>query len=337
MRQPHHSDPDEVNDYVGRRVVARYRLHNQEFGATDVLGVMESWSDGVLRVRRDAADIGEAEIVSISESDVIALKAVPRRGTSRRSVRNLESAAARGWQALETQQLGGWLLRAADGFSGRANSCLPLHDPGLPVSDAVDVIERWYRERGLIPAFQIPEPLGASVGVLLDARGWAGPAYRTLMLTADLNDVAGATRALPVVRIDDRPDAQWLASYHYQGGKLPDGASRVLMNVDIRAFASIDDGGNRVAIARGAVSEAPDGRRWLGLTALEVVPSVRRRGYARHIMAGLASWAAKHEATSVYVQVAEPNVAAQTMYRRVGFVDHHYYHFRRLHPPSDEG
>ena len=42
----------------------------------------------------------------------------------------LERAAARHWQAPETERLGEWLLRAAAGFTGRANSALPLGDPG---------------------------------------------------------------------------------------------------------------------------------------------------------------------------------------------------------------
>ncbi|HEY5360282.1 MAG TPA: GNAT family N-acetyltransferase [Streptosporangiaceae bacterium] len=38
------------------------------------------------------------------------------------SIADLETRAARGWQAPQEEWLGGWLLRAADGFTGRANS-----------------------------------------------------------------------------------------------------------------------------------------------------------------------------------------------------------------------
>ena len=34
-----------------------------------------------------------------------------------------------GWPPLERGELGGWMLRAAGGFTGRANSVLPLGDP----------------------------------------------------------------------------------------------------------------------------------------------------------------------------------------------------------------
>ena len=47
------------------------------------------------------------------------------------------STAALHWQAPEQERLGDWLLRAAEGFTGRANSALPLGDPGSPLPEAV--------------------------------------------------------------------------------------------------------------------------------------------------------------------------------------------------------
>ena len=48
-------------------------------------------------------------------------------------VEDLERAAALHWQAPETEPLGEWRLRAVAGFTGRANSALPVGDPGLPL------------------------------------------------------------------------------------------------------------------------------------------------------------------------------------------------------------
>jgi ribosomal protein S18 acetylase RimI-like enzyme len=39
---------------------------------------------------------------------------------------DIERAAATHWRGTEEERLGGWLLRAAEGFTGRANSALPL-------------------------------------------------------------------------------------------------------------------------------------------------------------------------------------------------------------------
>lgn len=328
MRHPR-TEPERAA-LVGRRVVVRHLLHGEEHAATDVLGVLESWSDRTLLVRRGADQAGAP--LRVAEDDVVAIKAIPARPVTRREVRHLEAAAALGWQALEKHHIGGWLVRAAGGFTRRANSCLPLDDPGLPLNDAVDAVEAWYRDRELPAAFQIPGPLGRPLGHVLDARGWTR-SDDVLVLTSGIDDVRAGTRPdLPKVRIDARPDDAWLAAYHYRGADLPPFAIDVLTNADDVGFAAVDDDGRRVAIARGAVSNAPDGRRWLGITAVEVLPSARRRRLGSHVVAGLAQWAEKCGASDAYLQVEESNTAAQAAYRKLGFGDHHTYHYRQAPP-----
>lgn len=312
---------------VGRRVVVRYRLREPADGAraTDVLGVLTSWSDGTLVVRTKTG-----AFVSVDEDDVLAAKVVPPQTVTRRQIRDLEAAAAEGWRALESEHLGGWLLRAAGGFTGRANSCLPLSDPGVPLGAAVDGVEQWYRERGLPPMFQVPDRLGAQLDRELDGRGWEPAPEEILVMTADLPAVAAATRDdLPPVTVAPSPDDAWLARYHYRGGTLPPHGRDVLVNAALVGFGAVEDDGELVAIARGAVSDAPSGRRWLGVTAVEVDPTQRRRGLGRHVVAGVARWADSYGATDVYLQVAEANSAALGAYERMGFSEHHRYHYRR--------
>ncbi len=69
---------------------------------------------------------------------------------------DIERVAARHWRGTEEEWLGGWLLRAAEGFTGRANSALPLGDPGLPLDSALDAVVSWYRDRGLPPMIAVP-------------------------------------------------------------------------------------------------------------------------------------------------------------------------------------
>ena len=122
----------EAAELVGRRVIVRHRLHNHQFSATDVLGTLQAWTPDGARVRRDRG----GDVVHITPDDIIVIKEIPERTVTRRDVRDLEAAAAGGWVALEAEWLGGWLLRASGGFTGRGNSCLPLDDPGMPVGQA---------------------------------------------------------------------------------------------------------------------------------------------------------------------------------------------------------
>src|ERR1700761_6250532 len=74
------------------------------------------------------------------------------------SITELEHIAARHWRGTEEDRLGGWLLRAAGGFTGRANSALPLGDPGMPLDEALAAVTEWYRDRGLPPMIVVPVP-----------------------------------------------------------------------------------------------------------------------------------------------------------------------------------
>ena len=74
---------------------------------------------------------------------------------------DLERIAARGWQGTHTLQIGDWLLRAGSGFTGRANSVLPLGPPGRVFPDALG----WLSEAGARCGSPNPTPetsLGAS-------------------------------------------------------------------------------------------------------------------------------------------------------------------------------
>lgn len=343
-------------DQIGRRVVLRRRLADGSAG--DLLGDLVRWDDDdtvgvsgpsvpMATVRTRAGD------VTVAVHDVLGGKPVPpapaRRGRVHRTIdwTTLEDVASDGWRPLEQQPLVagdglGWRLRAAEGFTGRANSALALGDPGLPLVDAVDVVEGWYDARDLPARVAVPWPLsarrlsqdGAMVGIDTDldhelaARGYQLDTP-TLVLTAAAREVAVA--ATPVggddgVRLDAEPDDAWLAVYHYRGQQLPPVARTLLLSAPRQVFASVRDAdGRAAAVARGASS-----RGWTGITAMEVMPSHRRQGSARRLVGRLATWALEHGDEAMYLQVAESNSAARALYDSVGFTPHHGYHYRLL-------
>ena len=86
---------------------------------------------------------------------------------------SLQRRCARTWPGLEQARLGEWELRAAGGFTGRANSASPVGDPGCPLDEALDRVEHWYGRRGLAPRLQvlahseIPETHTIRIGPIL--------------------------------------------------------------------------------------------------------------------------------------------------------------------------
>jgi N-acetylglutamate synthase len=246
------------------------------------------------------------------------------------SIPDLEEAAAGGWRAPEEARLGGWMLRAAGGFTGRANSALATGDPGMPLADAVAEVCRWYTARGLPAMVSVAYPAGAPHADPLDrflaGRGWPVRPGAATVMTAAPRAVAGATaEAAAAVRVDldTEPDEQWLTLYRFRGHPLPPIARRLLLSAPWQRFASAREAGRTIAVGRVAAAQG-----WAGLTAVEVDPGHRRRGLGRAITGALAAAAVRRGAVGLYLQVEDQNAAARALYRQAGFADHHGYHYR---------
>ncbi|HEY2522670.1 MAG TPA: GNAT family N-acetyltransferase [Streptosporangiaceae bacterium] len=252
----------------------------------------------------------------------------------------LDLAAARTWRGTEEAPLGGWLLRAGAGFTGRANSALTAGDPGMPLPAAAALVRRWYTARGLTPMASVSYPPGQPdrnpVDRFLAGQGWRlRDEAAVIVMTRPAAGPAPGPAAGPAARpavlpvgFDDQPGDDWLSLYHFRGQPdLPPVARTILTSAPWQAFASARDGDRTVAIGRVAGTGAGPAR-WAGLTAIEVDPAYRRRGLAAALTAALIARAAQQGADRVYLQVEDDNEAALALYRRLGFAVHHGYHYR---------
>jgi ribosomal protein S18 acetylase RimI-like enzyme len=309
---------DVGNRVVVRRVVA---VRDGRPMYSDVLGeLVELDATGLTVSTRRGA-------VRVPLADVRAAKRVPpaRHRPTADEIEALERVGSEVWPAAERARLGDWELRASGGWTSRANSALPLGDPGLPLADAIDAVAGWYAARGLPARINVPLPGVGVVGDALEEAGWL-PAPRVLVQTAPLaallERVPGRAD-LPPVRLDPTPSREWLTVVERRKRGLPPEALDVLAArtatrpVEV-AFASVVEAGLLVAIARGAVV---DGYLHLGL--LEVAEAARRRGLATHVTGALARWASG--AHTVLLQVEEINMPAVDLYTRLGLRTHHSY------------
>ena len=315
-------------DDVGHRVVVR-----RVVGGTpdrplrsDLLGDLVALTDRELTV---ATRNGP---VTVARQAVVAAKRVPPPPVSRADVTALEQAADEAWPAPECERLGDWRLRAAEGWSRRGNSALPLGDPGVPLPEAIDAVADWYHRRHLRPMITVPLPLAAPVDAALTERGW-GAHPRVLVQTASLaalDEAAPRRPDLPEVHLAETPSPDWLALAAGRKGALSPAAHHLLAaggRAPVRFAHLRDQAGRLLAIGRGSVTGAG---RWLGLMMIEVVPDARRRGLATHVIRALADWGGRRGAGAVFLQVEEHNTAAVALYRRLGFTTHHRYVTRYL-------
>jgi GNAT superfamily N-acetyltransferase len=282
---------------VGTRVSLRYRLPAGSVPPlSDVVGHLLDVGP-MVRVRTKRGDV-----VDVAAADVLVVKALTAAPVRTGDIRNLEYAAARAWPGVEQQWIDGWLLRYGHGSTRRANSAVPLEVRGD--LSALPAIVDWYAARGTAPLLVAPDRLFlVPSGVPVDGEN--------VVMTTDLaraEHESGVTMA-------PRPDERWLEIY---GRDVPVDVLTAVVDGEV-VFASRND----AAVGRAAVTSAPDGSRWAGLSAVNVVEAHRREGHARALCGALLRWAAGRGATGAYVQVVADNAPGIRLYESMGFTTQH--------------
>jgi RimJ/RimL family protein N-acetyltransferase len=309
---------------LGERWVVRYRL--PDGSATDVIGWLEAVDPSSVRLRvvgGAARVIERAAIVAARRAPAAAGGPHPRRI----SAEALELHALPGWLA-EHEPLGEWTLRSAGGFTGRANSCLAVGDPGLPTADAADRIIAYAEQHGIGPMAQVIT--GSEPDLGLRAAGWIDTYVPTDVLAVRLGELLGDRPLDEQVEVQEALRPDWWDAYQRS---RPNSADPRLLRMILdgnppRAFGVVHDHRypqrDVIAIARGHLSGD-----WLGLASIWTREDDRRQGWATKIIIGLGHWGARLGARYCYLQVASANQQAITAYERLGFTRHHSYYYLR--------
>jgi ribosomal protein S18 acetylase RimI-like enzyme len=267
---------------------------------TDVLGTLVSWDADTCVVLPES---GPA--VTIAVAEIVTGKPVPPRGSVRQrvSAREAELRALPLWTAPTTRPLGDWVLRLVEGGRGRgsrrANSCLAIGDPGLPIDDAEAAVRSFYADRGRDVLVQVES--GSEVDRRLQERGWR------VLEPADAPYLVGSL--VMALRVASEAAAQV-------------GASVELSIQGSRVLATLTEGG--VEVGRGRAELNVD---WLGVHGLRVDESHRRRGLGLRLMAALLEAGAELGATTAWLEVDRENTAAWMLYAALGLREHHRCHF----------
>lgn len=258
---------------------------------TDVLGTLVSWDAGTCVVAPDSGPV-----VSIPIEAIVTGKPVPPRGSVRQRVpvREAELRALPLWVSPVTQPLGDWVLRLVTGERGRgsrrANSCLAVGDPGLPVLEAATRVQAFYAGYGRLATVQVET--GSPVDRALTAAGWdPGEPEDAPYL------VGSVVMALREAGVGDEVDT------HVDGTRL---------------MATLSRGGTEVGRVRAELND-----EWLGVHGLRVDESMRRQGLGRRLMAGLLEAGAELGARTVWLEVDRSNTPAWMLYAGLGLREHH--------------
>ncbi|QUR66171.1 N-acetylglutamate synthase, CG3035 family [Mycobacterium spongiae] len=292
---------------LGTRVTVRYRRPAGSVPPlTDAVGHLLAVSPTV-RVRTK-----NGAIVEFAPGDAVALRELTDVVVRTSEIRGLERAAAAAWPGIEQAWQNGWLLRAGRGASLGANSAVPL-DISADIS-TIPAIISWYTHRNLTPRLAVPERL------LPPPAGLASE-WTERILVRDL----GAVESDQSIVVSARPDDVWLRAYRA-------GERRHLPPVPVDVLTAVIDGELAFGrdedvpgggVARAAVTDAPDGTRWVGLSAFSAADHRDTAGAQRRLCESLLRWGADHGASRGYMRVGEHDAAARALGESLGFRTHH--------------
>lgn len=216
----------------------------------------------------------------------------------------------------------GWLVRLSPGKAKRARSVNAVYPSRLPLDGKVAYCEALYARAKLPTLFRITpfsEPSGLDEA--LAARGY-GRFDETAVEAAPLDAVPPGQGAATAMSLP-----AWTAAVaELRGSPAAHRDSHLArlqgMPLDMRAMA-IEEG-NRI-LATGLVV-VEDG--CAGLFDIVTRESVRRRGHARALVAGLLATARELGARHAYLQVEAGNVPARRLYATFGFAERYLYWYR---------
>jgi N-acetylglutamate synthase len=279
----------------GTRVTVRYRLPAGSVPPlTDAVGHLLA-VDPVVRVQTKTG-----AVVEFSPADVVALRALTDAPVRTSQIRALEHAAAAAWPGSQRTHLDGWLLRAGDGAGLASNSAVPL-DISAHIR-TIPAIVAWYERRGLPPLLAIPDRMLELPYGLPDEAA-------ERVLVRNLSDLAPGG-ADPSITLAAGPDDAWLRIYQRE---VPVDVLTAVLGGEL-AF------GTRAgaAVGRVAVTEAPDGTRWAGLSAIRASGDAAD---AQPLCEALLAWAVDRGATRAYLRA--PDGGATPLADALGFRLHH--------------
>ena len=241
-----------------------------------------------------------------------------------REARKLEELTLNAWPGLQQVVRDGWVGRFARGFTGRANSVVPLDEGSLPVIEKIRFFESLYASHGLPTTFKLTAfSRPAELEALLAARGYRESRRASVQVCRELPPGLGDAK----VESRPHPWPGWTDSVvAFRNLSADDaatlGAILAAIALPTRFVVALDDRG--VAACGLGVLEG----EWVGLYDIVTRDDARRRGHAHHVVNSLMAWARDNGASAAYLQVMVDNAPALALYAGLDFREAYQYAYR---------
>lgn len=249
----------------------------------------------------------------------------------------LENLTFKEWPALETQILGNWVLRFAQGYTKRSNSinCLPLNPVLGPsssssienaerLSEAILHCEALYHQKNLPVIFKLTPHSQPEIEEVLEKKGY-GKIDPSWVMTRPLQDTIKPSSS---VIWHDKNDEVWLNRF-FEWKDLSPSHRQLFATITALTEGEVfhatweETPQNPVAMATGVLNNG-----WLGLLNVHTEEKYRGRGFAKKLIQAVLAEGKSRGATQAYLQVVEQNTPALGLYTDLGFQREYIYWYR---------
>lgn len=241
----------------------------------------------------------------------------PHPPVSAADVAALEAAAFLSWPALEPEEdVRGWRLRFARGYTKRANSANSTAQAAALDAALLQALEQRFVQRGLAPVFRLVQgTVPAQAEAFLAGRGYrAVDPSRVLVRDLCEDDVAQVAPGQAAGAAD------WLQTFVAVSGKPLQGQDTHLQMLQsiaapcCWAHSPLPGQSASAACALGVLAQGQ-----LGLFDIATRADLRRQGLAAALVQQVLGWGARQGARRAYLQVLGENTAALALYDKLGF------------------
>jgi ribosomal protein S18 acetylase RimI-like enzyme len=237
-----------------------------------------------------------------------------------------ETRIVNAWPAPTTLVVDQWVVRFANGYSGRANSASSLREGGDMDETTLAFVEGLYRQAGLPPRIRFTPLVAESARRRFAERGYRiETASFGMVAELEPNRHPPAPGMLTTAQAEDA----WIDGVcaHQTGNKRNrEHLAAIVSGVRVpAAFATLMHEGRPAAYA---MSVAERGMAEIGAVIVDV--ALRGKGLGKRMMLGLMGWAAAQGCSQAYLQVDQSNGLAFEMYKRLGFRTVYAYETRML-------
>lgn len=232
------------------------------------------------------------------------------------TIRRLEEITLSALPAMQTAFYDGWVLRASQGYTRRANSVNPIYPSSQALERKIDFCEGWFKAHKLPTIFKLtPGSQPDNLDVALETRGYIREAETHVkVMNLDGLQAPGDGK----VELLSQPNDAWQGHFFRMNG------------VQERFFPVMQYMLNSISLpmccaavyhhdAVAAVGLAVLDDRFVSLYDIVTSPEHRNQGLGEQLLLHLLHWGRAQGAQQGCLAVVASNASAVRLYEKVGF------------------